>query len=83
MKALGNNLLIKPCDKNKVLKSGIIIPDSASPSGLEWGTVVETCTDDIEVVLFRKLGQPFWEPDTVPSVNPGDGIEQMVYSQLF
>lgn len=39
MKALGNNILIKPKPREHVLTSGIIIPSTAKDPRMEWGVV--------------------------------------------
>lgn len=40
MKALGNNIRVKPHAKESVRPSGIIIPDTATESNQEYGTVL-------------------------------------------
>ena len=37
----GVHLKIKPKPKEKVLKSGIILPDTVTPQGHTWGEVIE------------------------------------------
>lgn len=41
MHCKGKNVVIKPSPREKVLKSGIIIPDTATPPSQEWGDVVD------------------------------------------
>jgi co-chaperonin GroES (HSP10) len=41
MKALGNNILIKPKPRERVLASGIIVPETAKDPRIEWGEVVD------------------------------------------
>lgn len=37
----GNNITVKPKPREKVLASGIIIPDTAKQSNRDWGVIVE------------------------------------------
>ena len=51
MQALGNNIKVKPKVLEKVLKSGIILPDTATPKKHQWGETV----DGFESETFGKV----------------------------
>ena len=41
MKPKGDNILVRPKAREKVLASGIIIPDTVTPKSMQWGCVLE------------------------------------------
>ena len=57
MTPLGNNIKVKPIPNDKVLPSGLIIPDTATPKALQWGECLEGndyCATGSKLLFFRK-----------------------------
>lgn len=59
MTPLGNSIVVNPKPREKVLKSGIILPDTATPGSQEWGTCLESnavVTKGAYVLYLQKRG---------------------------
>lgn len=57
MTPLGNNILVEPKPREKVLASGIIVPDTVENPKTEWGVVVEgndNIKEGSQVLYFGK-----------------------------
>ena len=68
MTPLGNNILVRP-DARRLVVNGIHIPETATPSAQEWGTVVAGNEEIREGSRILYFGRKAFEKDGLKFIN--------------